>query len=290
MARTVRVGLIQASDAANNGDLPVAEIQKQALDKHVGMIEEAAAKGVQILGLQEIFNGPYFCPGQDPRWYDAAEAIPGPTTEVMQGLAKKHSMAIVVPLYEREQAGVYYNSAAVVDADGKYLGKYRKQHIPHTSGFWEKFLFKPGNLGYPVFQTAYGKIGVYICYDRHFPEGARLLGLNGAEIVFNPSATVAGLSQYLWKLEQPAHAVANGYFVAASNRVGVEKPWNLGKFYGTSYIVDPRGNFLATASEDKDEIVVADCNLDMIEEVRRVWQFFRDRRPETYTDLARLLP
>lgn len=290
MARNVKVGLIQASDAANDGDLPVKEIQAAALEKHIGMIEESAKQGVQILGLQEIFNGPYFCPGQDPKWYDAAEAIPGPTTEVMQGLCKKHGMAMVVPLYEREQAGVYYNSAAVVDADGKYLGKYRKQHIPHTNGFWEKFFFKPGNLGYPVFDTAFGKVGVYICYDRHFPEGARLLGLNGAEIVFNPSATVAGLSQYLWKLEQPAHAVANGYFVAASNRVGEEKPWGLGKFYGTSYIVDPRGNFLATGSEDEDEIVIADCNLDMIEEVRRTWQFYRDRRPETYGDMVKLLP
>jgi beta-ureidopropionase len=290
MSRNVTVGLIQASDAANDGDLPVAEIQKQALDKHVVMIEEAAKQGVQILGLQEIFNGPYFCPSQDPTWYDAAEAIPGPTTEVMQGLAKKHSMVIVVPLYEREQAGVYYNSAAVIDADGSYLGKYRKQHIPHTSGFWEKYFFKPGNLGYPVFETRYATIGVYICYDRHFPEGARLLGLAGAEIVFNPSATVAGLSQYLWKLEQPAHAVANGYFLAASNRVGIEKPWNLGKFYGTSYIVDPRGSFLATGSEDEDEIVVANCDLDTIEEVRRVWQFYRDRRPETYGDMCKLLP
>ncbi len=290
MSRNVTVGLIQASDAANDGDLPVAEIQKQALDKHVVMIEEAAKQGVQILGLQEIFNGPYFCPSQDAKWYDAAEAIPGPTTEVMQELAKKHSMVIVVPLYERQQAGVYYNSAAVVDADGSYLGKYRKQHIPHTSGFWEKYFFKPGNLGYPVFKTRYGTIGVYICYDRHFPEGARLLGLAGAEIVFNPSATVAGLSQYLWKLEQPAHAVANGYFLAASNRVGIEKPWNLGKFYGTSYIVDPRGSFLATGSEDEDEIVVANCDLDMIEEVRRVWQFYRDRRPETYGDMCKLLP
>jgi N-carbamoylputrescine amidase len=290
MARTVKVGLIQASDAANDGDLPVADIQRKALDKHIGMIEDAGKQGVQLLGLQEIFNGPYFCPSQDAKWYDAAEPIPGPTTEVMQGLAKKHSMVMIVPLYEREQAGVYYNSAAVIDADGKYLGKYRKQHIPHTSGFWEKYFFKPGNLGYPVFETAYGKVGVYICYDRHFPEGARLLGLHGAEIVFNPSATVAGLSQYLWKLEQPAHAVANGYFVAASNRVGEEKPWNLGKFYGTSYIVDPRGNFLSVGSEDKDEIVVADCDLDMIEEVRRVWQFYRDRRPETYGDMVELLP
>ncbi len=290
MARIVKVGLIQASDAVNDGDKSVQEIQDAALAKHVKMIEEAAAKGVQILGLQEIFNGPYFCPSQDPKWYDAAESIPGPTTEAMQELCKKHQMVMVVPLYEREQAGVYYNSAAVIDADGKYLGKYRKQHIPHTSGFWEKYFFKPGNLGYPVFQTAFAKVGVYICYDRHFPEGARLLGLNGAEIVFNPSATVAGLSQYLWKLEQPAHAVANGYFVAASNRVGEEKPWDLGRFYGTSYIVDPRGNFLATGSETEDDIVVADCDLDMIEEVRRVWQFFRDRRPETYGDLTELLP
>jgi N-carbamoylputrescine amidase len=289
-SRTVKVGLIQASDAANDGNLSVKEIQQRALDKHVAMIEDAGKKGVQILGLQEIFNGPYFCPSQDAKWYDAAEPIPGPTTEVCQALAKKHSMAMVVPLYEREQAGVYYNSAAVLDADGKYLGKYRKQHIPHTSGFWEKYFFKPGNLGYPVFQTAYAKVGVYICYDRHFPEGARILGLHGAEIVFNPSATVAGLSQYLWKLEQPAHAVANGYFVAASNRVGEEKPWNLGKFYGTSYIVDPRGNFLAVGSEDQDELVIAECNLDMIEEVRRVWQFYRDRRPETYGDMVELLP
>jgi len=286
----VKVGLIQASDAANDGSLPVEKIQQMALDKHLKMIAEAAAKGVQILGLQEIFNGPYFCPAQDPKWYSAAEPIPGPTTEVMQEVAKKHSMVMVVPLYERAMAGVYYNSAAVVDADGKYLGKYRKQHIPQTSGFWEKYYFKPGNLGYPVFDTAYGKVGVYICYDRHFPEGARLLGLNGAEIVFNPSATVAGLSQYLWKLEQPAHAVANGYFVAASNRVGEEKPWNLGKFYGSSYVVDPRGNFLATGSEDDDEVVVADCDFDMIEEVRKVWQFFRDRRPETYGDMVKLLP
>ncbi len=290
MSRVVKVGLIQASDAANDGSLPVKKIQELALEKHLAMIHEAGKKGVQILGLQEIFNGPYFCPSQDTKWYDAAEPIPGPTTAVMQEVAKKYQMAMVVPLYEREQAGVYYNTAVVIDADGSILGKYRKQHIPQTNGFWEKFFFKPGNLGYPVFKTRYATVGAYICYDRHFPEGARLLGLAGAEIVFNPSATVAGLSQYLWKLEQPAHAVANGYFVAASNRVGTEKPWNIGKFYGTSYIVDPRGNFLATASEDKDELVIADCNLDMIEEVRRVWQFYRDRRPETYENLTQLLP
>lgn len=195
---------------------------------------------------------------------------------------------MIVPVYEKEQPGVLYNTAAVIDADGTYLGKYRKNHIPHTSGFWEKFFFKPGNLGYPVFQTRYAKVGVYICYDRHFPDGARCLGLNGAEIVYNPSATVAGLSQYLWKLEQPAHAVANGYFMGCINRVGIEKPWNVGKFYGSSYFVDPRGQIVAQASEDNDQLLIADFDLDIIEEVRATWQFFRDRRPETYGKLVEL--
>ena len=199
-------------------------------------------------------------------------------------------MAIVVPIYEEDQPGIYYNTSAMIDVDGKYLGKYRKTHIPQTSGFWEKYFFKPGNLGYPVFKTRYATIGAYICSDRHFPEGARALGLAGAEIVYNPSATVAGLSQYLWKLEQPAHAVANGYFMACSNRVGTEAPWNIGRFYGSSYFVDPRGNFLATGSEDKDELVVAEMDLDMIEEVRRVWQFYRDRRPDSYGPMAEQLP
>jgi beta-ureidopropionase len=285
MSRKVTVGLIQASTPFEES-WSIDKIKNVSLEKHLPLIEEAGKRGVQMLGLQEIFNGPYFCPSQDAKWYEAAESVPGPTTETMQALAKKHQMVMVVPVYEREQAGVYYNTAAVIDADGTYLGKYRKTHIPHTNGFWEKYFFKPGNLGYPVFQTRYGKVGVYICYDRHFPEGARALGLNGAEVVFNPSATVAGLSQYIWKLEQPAHAVANGYFVAASNRVGTEPPWNIGKFYGTSYVVDPRGNFLAIGSEDKDELVVATCDLALIEEVRRTWQFFRDRRPEMYGDLT----
>ncbi|MEM7396502.1 MAG: nitrilase-related carbon-nitrogen hydrolase, partial [Verrucomicrobiota bacterium] len=170
-----------------------------------------------------------------------------------------------------------------------YLGKYRKNHIPHCSpGFWEKFYFRPGNLGYPVFETAVGKVGVYICYDRHFPEGARALALNGAEIIFNPSATVAGLSEYLWKLEQPAHAVANAVYVGAINRVGTEAPWGIGEFYGQSYFCDPRGEFLVTASRDKDELITADLDLDRIQEVRNTWQFFRDRRPETYERLTSL--
>jgi N-carbamoylputrescine amidase len=288
MSKTVRCGLIQASNPLNDESKPVAEIQKAMLEKHLPMIEDAAKKGVQILCLQEIFNGPYFCPSQDARWYDAAEPIPGPTTEVMQKLAKKHEMVIVVPLYEKEMRGVFYNSAAVIDADGTYLGKYRKQHIPQTGGFWEKYFFKPGNGGYPVFQTRYAKVGVYICYDRHFPEGARCLGLNGAEIVFNPSATTVGQSQNLWKLEQPAHAVANGYFVGASNRIGTEPPWNIGRFYGTSYFVNPRGEIMVTGSEDKDELVVADLDLSLIDQVRSKWQFFRDRRPEAYAEITKL--
>ncbi len=288
MSRIVRAGLIQCSNPINDETRPVKDIQAAMLEKHLPMVHEAGKQGVKILGLQEIFNGPYFCPSKDVRWYDAAEEVPGPTTEVFVPIAKKYGMAIVVPVYEREMAGVYYNTAIVIDADGKYLGKYRKTHIPDVNpGFFEKFYFRPGNLGYPVFQTQYAKVGLYICYDRHFPEGARLLGMNGAEVVFNPSATVAGLSQYLWKLEQPAHAVANGYFVAASNRVGTEAPWNIGKFYGTSYICDPRGQMLAVGSEDKDELVIADMNMDQIEEVRRTWQFYRDRRPDLYEGLVK---
>jgi beta-ureidopropionase len=281
--RTVRGGLIQAkADISLEGT--AEDIKQRMLEKHLPLIAEAGRRGVQLLCLQELFNGPYFCAEQQARWYEMVEPIPdGPTIRTMQALAKTHGMVMIVPIYEEEITGVYYNSAAVIDADGRYLGKYRKHHIPHVGpGFWEKFYFRPGNLGYPVFNTAAGKVGVYICYDRHFPEGARILGLNGAEIVMNPSATVAGLSEYLWKLEQPAHAVANGYFVGAINRVGVEAPWNIGEFYGQSYFCDPRGQLVAVGSRDKDEVVVADLDLGMIQQVRNTWQFYRDRRPETY--------
>jgi N-carbamoylputrescine amidase len=287
MSRTVKCGLIQATNAAST-DAPIDEIKRANLDKHLRMIEDAARQGVQILCMQEVFNTPYFCAEQKTRWYDAVEKVPdGPTVKLMQDVAKKHGMVLIVPIYEEEITGIYYNTAAVIDADGKFLGKYRKNHIPHVApGFWEKFYFKPGNLGYPTFETAFARIGVYICYDRHFPEGARALGLNGAEIVFNPSATVAGLSEYLWKLEQPAHAVANGYFIGAINRVGHEQPWDIGEFYGQSYFCDPRGQIIAEAPRDKDALVVADLNLDLIREVRNTWQFFRDRRPESYHSLV----
>ena len=287
MPRIVKCGLIQATHACDTSE-SIETIRQANVDKHLALIDEAGSKGVQILCMQEIFTGPYFCAEQNPRWYEAVERIPdGPTTRLMQEKAKQHSMVIIVPLYEEEATGIYYNTAGVIDADGTYLGKYRKNHIPQVApGFWEKYYFKPGNLGYPVFQTRYATIGVYICYDRHFPEGARELGLAGAEIVFNPSATVAGLSEYLWKLEQPAHAVANGYFIGAINRVGREQPWNIGEFYGQSYFCDPRGKILEEGPRDKDAVVVADLNLDLIEEVRSVWQFYRDRRPDAYDALV----
>ena len=283
MPRVVRCGLIQAKNACPIEE-PIEKIKQANIEKNLQFIEAAAGQGVKIICMQEVFTTPYFCAEQNTHWYESVERIPdGPTVKLMQETARRLGMVIVVPIYEEEITGVYYNTAAVIDADGKYLGKYRKNHIPHTApGFWEKFYFKPGNLGYPTFETAFARIGVYICYDRHFPEGARILGLNGAEIVFNPSATVAGLSEYLWELEQPAHAVANGYFVGAINRVGHEQPWDIGEFYGKSYFCTPRGKIIAQASRDNDELVVADLNLEEIREVRNVWQFFRDRRPESY--------
>jgi beta-ureidopropionase len=288
MARMVRCGLIQARCEWSPEKFSLSEIRERMIGKHERLIAQAAKRGVQVLGLEELFYGPYFPAEQQTRWYDLTEPVPnGPTCERMRKLAKRHKMVMVVPVYEVEMPGVFYNTAAVFDADGTYLGRYRKHHIPHCHpGFWEKFYFTPGNTGYPVFSTRYARVGVYICYDRHFPEGARILGLNGAEIVFNPSATVAGLSEYLWELEQPAHAVANAYFVAAINRVGTEAPWNIGEFYGKSYFCNPRGKIVAQASRDRDEMLSADLNLDEIREVRTVWQFYRDRRPESYRPIS----
>jgi beta-ureidopropionase len=278
----VRAALIQA-----NANLP----KEEAIRKHEKLIGQAAADGAQITCLQEIFFGPYFCAEQDPKWYATAEKDDGPTVRRMQEVARKYKMVLVVPFYEEAQPGVYYNTAVVIENDGRVLGKYRKTHIPHVGPcFWEKFYFKPGNLGYPVWDTSVGRVGILICYDRHFPEPARALGLKGAELVFNPSATVKSLSRYLWELEQPAHAVANGYWIGAINRVGIEAPLNEAQFYGSSYFCDPRGRIIARASETEDEVLVCDLDLDMNREVRNTWQFLRDRRPETYEELVELLP
>ncbi|MQA04809.1 MAG: acyltransferase [Streptosporangiales bacterium] len=274
----VRAALVQCAWA---GD------KQSMVDRNVELARQAASQGAQVLCFQELFYGPYFCQVQDADYLDYAEPIPdGPTTQAMRELARDTGMVLVVPIYEVEQPGVYYNTAAVIDADGTYLGKHRKNHIPQLPGFWEKFYFRPGNLGYQVFDTAAGRIGVYICYERHFPEGWRALGLAGAQVVFNPSATSRGLSAHLWQLEQPAAAVANGYYVGAINRVGTE-PLGDNDFYGTSYFADPRGQLVGdAAATDADELVVRDLDLDLIAAVRAEWAFYRDRRPDTYAPLT----
>ncbi|MFI2702839.1 nitrilase-related carbon-nitrogen hydrolase [Cellulosimicrobium composti] len=261
--------------------------KESMIDVHEKHLRDAADQGARLVCFQELFYGPYFCQVQDAAYYAYAESVPGPTVERFSALAAELGTVVVLPVYEEEQPGVLYNTAAVIDADGRYLGKYRKTHIPHVRGFWEKFYFRPGNLGYPVFDTAVGRVGVYICYDRHFPEGWRALGLNGAEIVLNPSATSRGLSNYLWRLEQPAAAVANEYYVGAINRVGVE---DLGDddFYGTSYFVDPEGAFVGDTGDDhEEELIVRDLDMDLLRVVRDRWQFYRDRRPDAYDDLTR---
>jgi len=282
VTRIIRGALLQATWT---GD------KESMIQKHEGYAHEAAKQGAQFMLFQELFYGPYFCQVQDRKYYSYTERIPdGPTTKRMQDLAKQTGMVLVVPMYEEDErvSGLYYNTAAVIDSDGSYLGKYRKTHIPHVDGFWEKFYFRPGNLGYPVFETAVGKIGVYICYDRHFPEGARALGLNGAELVLIPSATSRGLSEYLWRVEQVSHALANGYFVGTINRVGVESEIGPDDFYGQSYFCDPRGQFIGSVGSPHDEeLLIRDLDLDMVKKVRETWQFYRDRRPDAYGDLVR---
>lgn len=279
--KVVRAALVQTTWTGDKASM---------IDKHAGYVAQAASQGAQVMCFQELFYGPYFCQVQDAQYYGLTEKIPdGPTVKLMQDLARQHGMVLVVPMYEEEQTGIYYNTAAVIDADGKYLGKYRKTHIPQVKGFWEKFYFRPGNLGYPVFETAVGKVGVYICYDRHFPEGARMLGLHGAELVFIPSATSRGLSMHLWDIEQRSHAIANGYFVGTINRVGVEQEFGPNDYYGSSYFCDPRGSYVGDKASDREEqLIVRDLNMDLITEVRQTWQFYRDRRPEMYGDMVAL--
>jgi beta-ureidopropionase len=278
MASIVRAAIVQTEWTGE---------KETMIKKHEDYARQAAEQGAQVMCFQELFDNAYFCQVQEEVHMDSAEPVPdGPTIQRMQALAKETEMVLVIPVYEKADAGFLYNTAAVIERDGTYLGKYRKTHIPHVGGFWEKFYFRPGNMGYPIFDTSVGRIGVYICYDRHFPEGWRALGLAGAKIVFNPSATSRGLSMYLWKLEQPAAAVANEYFIGAINRVGRE-PFGDNDFYGSSYFVDPRGQFVGGPASDTDEeLVVRDLDLDMIDEVRKVWAFYRDRRPDAYQPLV----
>ena len=285
--RKVKAALIQMNLKGDPASDSIETIRDNMIAAHMPLIEEAARQGVQVLGLQEVFNAPYFPATIDDRWFESAEAVPdGPTTQTMCAAAKTHGMVIVSPVYERDRSGTLYNCAAVIDADGSYLGKFRKIHIPKIDGFDEKHYFAGGDLGYPVFDTAVGRVGVYICYDRHFPEGWRALALNGAELVFNPSATFRGVSDHIWNLEQVGAAIANGIFIGTNNRVGTEPSLGNHVFYGSSYFCNPRGEILAQGGDQDDELVVAELDLDQIREVRDTWQFFRDRRPETYQHCA----
>lgn len=285
----LKAGLVQTGAHGDAAAHDPERLKRAMVDAHWPYVEAAARAGVQVLGLQELYNLPYFCASLDRRWYAAAEPVPdGPGTAAMQAAAREFGMVIVAPVFEEAMPGQYFNTAAVIDADGRFLGKFRKIHIPNIPDFHEKLFFTPGDLGYPVFQTAFCRLGVYICYDRHFPEGWRQLALNGAELVLNPSATGRGLSDHLWEIEQPAAAVANGIFIGTSNRVGWEAPWRTTQFYGGSYFCDPKGRIVAQAPYDAPGLVVADLDLGLIREVRESWQFFRDRRPDTYGGLCRI--
>lgn len=273
-SRIVRCALIQTGGMMSPADI----IQRQ-----VALVKEAAKKGAQVICLQELATGPYFCQVEQREWFSLAEPVPtGNSTQLMLSLAREFGVVIVLPLYENDR-GDFYNTAVVIDADGTYVGKYRKVHIPQADNFYEKYYFKPGNTGYPVFQTKFGRIGIYICYDRRFPEGARALGINGAEIVFIPSAT-SGTTIRTWHVEQRAHAIANRYFVGTLNRVGKE---DIGpnEFYGQSYFCDPDGVVLAQGSAESEDIVLADLDFSTLQDARLNINVWRDRRPETYESL-----
>ncbi len=279
----VRIALIQGREQGS----------KQAdLDYTIARIREAAAAGAQIICTQELFNTPYFCITQDTERFDLAEPVPGPTTETLADVAKELGVVLIASLFERRGPGVYHNTAAVIDADGSYLGKYRKMHIPQDPGFEEKFYFTPGDLGYKVWDTAFGKIGVLICWDQWYPEAARLAALAGAEILFYPTAigwlpeekAELGAAQHTaWETVQRGHAVANGCYVAAVNRVGTEGKT---EFWGQSFVADFYGQIIDRAPVNDEAILYADCDLQALEATRRIWPFFRDRRIDSFGGLT----
>ena len=264
------IGLIQAHHDVE-GSAPVEEHRKKGIDKHLRLIREAKSKGAQIVCLQELFYGPYFCTEQNPKWYALAERIPeGSTTKLMQDLAKELGIVLIVPMYEEEFSGLYYNAAAVIDADGKYLGKYRKHHLPQVAagpsgcGFWEKFYFRPGNLGYPVFETAFAKIGVYICYDRHFPEERARSAWAEPRSSSHPSARWLVFRNICGNSNNQHTPSPTATMWAPSTACGCEKPWNMGEFYGQAYLADPRGQIVAIGSRDKDEVVIGVMDRDLV--------------------------
>ncbi len=254
------------------------------LDKTESLLEQASAQGAQIVCLQECFNTWFFAQRIDPECQDLAEPVDGASVTRMRAVAKRLNLHIVVPFYERAMPGELYNSTVLISDQGEILGGYRKHHLPMSSHFNEKFYFRPGNSGFPVFDTSIGRIGIMICYDRHFPEAARALGLGGAEYVFVPTATTTrGFSRSVWEPELRGHAIANGFWVVGVNRVGVELE---STYYGASVMVDPIGNIVAQAG-DGEEVVVADLPRGRVEEVRKMWPFYRDRRPDAYSDLVK---
>ena len=278
----VKLGLIQMSTSES----PVANVAK-AIER----VDLAARKGAQIVCLQELFRSRYFCQSEDARHFKLAESIPGPSTEALGALARKRSIVIVASVFEKRSAGIYHNTAVIIDADGSIAGQYRKMHIPDDPLYYEKFYFTPGDLGFPSFQTRYAKVGALVCWDQWFPEGARLAALSGAQILFYPTAigwipkeprTVALSQRNAWELIQRSHALANGVYVASVNRVGREGKI---KFWGCSFVAGPFGEIVAHANGDREEVLVATCDLRKIDETRQSWPFLRDRRIDAYGSL-----
>jgi N-carbamoylputrescine amidase len=282
-----RLGLVQMSCGTN---------PDENLEKAVGKIREAADAGAQIVCLEELFRSQYFCREENAELFDLAEAVPGPSTDTLAKIAKEKKVAIVASLFERRAAGLYHNTAAILDADGSLLGLYRKMHIPDDPLYYEKFYFTPGDTGFLNFDTAYGRIGTLVCWDQWYPEGARLSALGGASVLFYPTAigwhpsekAEFGAAQLdAWQTIQRAHAIANGIYVAAVNRVGFEGPADKGlEFWGSSFVADPFGQVIAQASQDKEEVLVVECDPRRMDEVRRNWPFLRDRRIDAYGPLT----
>ncbi len=284
MPDAVTLGLIQSRAFASKAE---------SLAAHVELIRQAAARGAQVICLQELFLTPYFCKREETDLFDLAEPVPGPTTEVLAPLARELGVVIIASLFEKRAPGLYHNTAAVIDADGAFLGKYRKMHIPEDPGFNEKFYFTPGDLGYRVWDTRFGRLGVLICWDQWYPEAARLAALAGAEILFYPTAigwlasekAALGEAQHCaWETVQRGHAVANGCFLAAVNRTGIEEQT---EFWGQSFVTNPYGQIVAKAAVDREEILISECSLRQVEDFRRIWPFFRDRRIDTYAPLTK---
>lgn len=282
MMNKVKIGLVQSACTPD---------KKANLDQALKQIDACAAQGAQIICLQELFSTLYFCQTEDHKQFELAEPLRGATMDAVQAAAKKNSVVVVVPYFEKRAEGLYHNSAAVIDADGTLLGQYRKMHIPDDPNFYEKFYFTPGDLGFRVFQTRYAKIGVLICWDQWFPEGARLTALQGAQILFYPTAigwhdhdkVHAQSQREAWQTVQRGHSIANEVFVAAANRVGREGELN---FWGHSFVSDPFGRILGEASESAPENLVIECDLNLIEQTRQGWPFLRDRRIDAYTPIT----